>query len=64
MPHSAGTADGAERALRGRLAAALDPEGAGRPVVLLVEGAAGTGKTRLVERLAAVAAGPVRRTAP
>lgn len=64
MPHSAGTADDAERTLRRRLTATLDPQGAGRPVLLLVEGAAGTGKTRLVDRLGAVAAGPVRRTPP
>ncbi|MFD8519800.1 LuxR C-terminal-related transcriptional regulator [Streptomyces capillispiralis] len=63
MPDGAGTADEAEAALRGRLASALGPTGAGRPVLLLVEGAAGTGKSRLVGRLAA-AAGSARRTAP
>ncbi|MFF1273473.1 LuxR C-terminal-related transcriptional regulator [Streptomyces marokkonensis] len=64
MPDGAGTADEAETALRGRLASALDPQGAGRPVLLLVEGAAGTGKSRLVDRLAAAVAGSARRTAP
>lgn len=64
MPDGAGTADEAETALRGRLASALDPRGTGRPVLLLVEGAAGTGKSRLVDRLAAAVAGSARRTAP
>ncbi|MEU5226680.1 helix-turn-helix transcriptional regulator, partial [Streptomyces toyocaensis] len=64
MPDGAGTGDEAETALRGRLASALDPRGAGRPVLLLVEGAAGTGKSRLVDRLSAAVAGSARRTAP
>ncbi|MFI1418507.1 LuxR C-terminal-related transcriptional regulator [Streptomyces sp. NPDC020731] len=64
MPDSVGAADEAEVALRGRLAAALDPRGAGRPVLLLVEGVAGTGKSRLVERLGTAVASSVRRTAP
>ncbi|MEU5509155.1 LuxR C-terminal-related transcriptional regulator [Streptomyces fungicidicus] len=64
MPDSAGSAEDAEAILRGRLAPALDPRGDGRPVLLLVEGAAGTGKTRLVERLVEAVAGTVHRTAP
>ncbi|MGW0143433.1 LuxR C-terminal-related transcriptional regulator [Streptomyces calvus] len=64
MPDGGGTADEAEVALRRRLAAALDPKGRGRPVLLLVEGAAGTGKSRLVARLAAAPTGSARRTVP
>ncbi|MER7486262.1 helix-turn-helix transcriptional regulator, partial [Streptomyces sp. NPDC126497] len=63
MPDGTGTADGTEAVLCGRLTAALDPRGAGRPVLLLVEGAAGTGKSRLVERLGEAVARSVRRTA-
>ncbi|MFG3006708.1 helix-turn-helix transcriptional regulator [Streptomyces calvus] len=64
MPDGGGTADEAEVALRRRLAAALDPKGPGRPVLLLVEGAAGTGKSRLVARLAAAPTGSALRTVP
>ncbi|MFJ3715321.1 LuxR C-terminal-related transcriptional regulator [Streptomyces sp. NPDC090057] len=63
MP-DAGEADGAEAALLGRLASALDPEGPGRPVLLLVEGRAGTGKSRLLRRLTAARTETVHRAVP
>lgn len=58
------TADETEVALRRRLEAALAPEGAGRPLLLLVEGAAGTGKSYLVHRLTAALPPTVRRMTP
>ncbi|MFC9292229.1 hypothetical protein ACFT0E_37250, partial [Streptomyces sp. NPDC057052] len=64
MPDTAAPADGTEAALLRRITAALAPEGPGRPLLLLVEGAAGTGKTRLLRRLAAGRTGTVLRTAP
>ncbi|MDV5143719.1 helix-turn-helix transcriptional regulator [Streptomyces sp. SBC-4] len=64
MPDTAGTVGEAEAGLRRRLASALAPEGPGRPVLLLVEGAAGFGKSRLVDRLTAALPGTVRRTVP
>lgn len=50
--------------MRRRLSAALDPDGPGRPVLILVEGAAGTGKSRLVERLRQAVPDNARRAAP
>ncbi|ALC20327.1 LuxR C-terminal-related transcriptional regulator [Streptomyces pristinaespiralis] len=64
MSHTAQTAHTAEAALRERLSAALDQQGPGRPLLLLVEGAAGTGKSRLVERLRKAVPDTVRRAAP
>ncbi|WP_086738325.1 LuxR C-terminal-related transcriptional regulator [Streptomyces glaucescens] len=58
------TGERPEAALLRRLRAALDPEGPGRPVLLLVEGAAGTGKSRLLHRLAAALPEAVRWAAP
>jgi len=63
MP-DAGTGGGVEAALLRRLASALDPDGPGRPVLLLVEGPAGTGKSRLLHRFAAARAETVHRAAP
>ncbi|WP_345582612.1 helix-turn-helix transcriptional regulator [Streptomyces prasinosporus] len=64
MPDTAGAVDEAEAALAGRLASALDTRTTGRPVLLLVEGAAGTGKSRLVDRIGKASAGSVRRAVP
>ncbi|GGR06391.1 helix-turn-helix transcriptional regulator [Streptomyces griseomycini] len=64
MPDTAGAVAEAEAVLAGRLASALDTRTTGRPVLLLVEGAAGTGKSRLVDRLGKAVAGSVRRTVP
>ncbi|KPC78585.1 MULTISPECIES: LuxR C-terminal-related transcriptional regulator [Streptomyces] len=64
MSKTSGTVQEAEAALRRRLSAALDPEGPGRPVLLLVEGAAGSGKSRLVERLRAAVPDTARRAGP
>lgn len=64
MSQTAQTAHSAEAALRHRLTAALDQEGPGRPLLLLVEGAAGTGKSRLVERLRRAVPETTRRVAP
>ncbi|MFJ9715755.1 LuxR C-terminal-related transcriptional regulator [Streptomyces sp. NPDC101213] len=64
MPDTAAPAGGAEDALLRRITAALAPEGPGRPLLLLVEGAAGTGKSRLLRRLAAGRTGAVLRTVP
>lgn len=64
MSNTAGTVDEAEAALGRRLTAALDQAGPGRPVLLLVEGAAGTGKSRLVERLRKAVPDTARRAAP
>ncbi|MET9654309.1 helix-turn-helix transcriptional regulator [Streptomyces sp. NPDC006460] len=50
-PDLPGTAGDAEVTLRRRLEAALAPDAPARPLLLLVEGAAGTGKSRLVHRL-------------
>ncbi|MGW0122128.1 LuxR C-terminal-related transcriptional regulator [Streptomyces sp. NPDC003327] len=61
---AADAADAAEAALLRRLGAALAPEGPGRPVLLLVEGAAGTGKTRLLDRLTSALAETARRSVP
>ncbi|CAM5351127.1 hypothetical protein STANM309S_02057 [Streptomyces tanashiensis] len=63
MSDTAGTVDEAEATLRGRLMAALSAEAPGRPLLVLVEGPAGTGKSRLVERLREAAPGTARRVA-
>ncbi|MFJ8201407.1 LuxR C-terminal-related transcriptional regulator [Streptomyces sp. NPDC096152] len=63
MPDAA-SADEAEAALLRRLDSALAPDGPGRPLLLLVEGPAGTGKSRLLRRLAAARGESVHRTAP
>ncbi|MGW0750226.1 LuxR C-terminal-related transcriptional regulator [Streptomyces sp. NPDC002587] len=64
IPHTPGTAGGAEAALRKRLASALAPDAPGRPLLLLIEGAAGTGKSRLLRRLTADLPATVHRTTP
>ncbi|MFE9770453.1 LuxR C-terminal-related transcriptional regulator [Streptomyces sp. NPDC005931] len=62
MSGTARTAEEHEDVLRQRLASALSRDEPGGPVLLLVEGVAGVGKSRLVDRLTAAFPGTPRRT--
>jgi DNA-binding CsgD family transcriptional regulator len=64
MPDTPRAVGDTEAVLRGRLASVLAPEAPGRPLLLLIEGAAGTGKSRLLRRLTATLPTTVHRAAP